>query len=123
MSKPNIRSRAYILVANAIKNGSLADLKKQYIKCSDCDNRATVYDHRDYTKPLMVDPVCKSCNWHRGADITKTRELIVQVRMSKEFKELIFDAARKEPRGASELVRRAIAKELGLWSPDKGMTL
>jgi hypothetical protein len=25
-----------------------------------------VYEHRDYTKPLQVEPVCRSCNALRG---------------------------------------------------------
>lgn len=27
------------------------------------------YDHRDYTKPLSVEPVCRSCNKLRGPAI------------------------------------------------------
>jgi hypothetical protein len=34
--------------------------------CADCDSPATDYDHRDYTKPLDVEPVCRSCNIKRG---------------------------------------------------------
>jgi hypothetical protein len=35
--------------------------------CIDCKAQAEVYDHRDYNKPLDVDPVCRSCNAKRGA--------------------------------------------------------
>ena len=35
-------------------------------KCVDCERPATVYDHRDYSKPLAVEPVCRSCNVMRG---------------------------------------------------------
>ena len=31
------------------------------IQCSDCEQPATEYDHRDYMKPLDVAPVCRSC--------------------------------------------------------------
>lgn len=34
--------------------------------CVDCGTRATEYDHRDYSKPLMVEPVCRGCNARRG---------------------------------------------------------
>jgi len=34
--------------------------------CVDCGARATGYDHRDYRKPLEIEPVCQSCNYHRG---------------------------------------------------------
>ena len=48
---------------------------------------------------------------------------VFHFRLSAKLKKALDQAAKKEPGGASELVRRAIAKELGLWSPDKGMTL
>ena len=33
------------------------------------------YDHRDYSKPLEVDPVCRRCNQMRGpADYTWMRQ-------------------------------------------------
>ena|SRR5688572_3284758 len=35
-------------------------------KCADCGDKATMYEHRDYTKPLDVEPVCRSCNTARG---------------------------------------------------------
>ena len=31
-------------------------------KCVDCGLQAKSYDHRDYNKPLVVDPVCQRCN-------------------------------------------------------------
>jgi hypothetical protein len=34
--------------------------------CVDCGAPATQYEHRDYSKPLVVEPVCKSCNIKRG---------------------------------------------------------
>ena len=35
-------------------------------KCADCDRVACDYDHRDYSRPLDVEPVCRSCNSRRG---------------------------------------------------------
>jgi hypothetical protein len=35
--------------------------------CVDCGAQAAVYDHRDYNKPLDVEPVCVPCNAQRGA--------------------------------------------------------
>ena len=52
-------------VAAAIKRGDLPPIK--YLKCVDCGKDAFCYDHRDYRKPLKVDPVCKSCDGKRGA--------------------------------------------------------
>lgn len=33
--------------------------------CEDCGKPAQCHDHRDYTKPLEVAPVCNSCNAKR----------------------------------------------------------
>lgn len=54
----------------AINRGELKHLKKEHIECVDCGRRAEVYDHRDYNRPLMVEPVCKKCNSARGGAIT-----------------------------------------------------
>ena len=43
------------------------------IQCSDCDEPATEYDHRDYMKPLDVAPVCRSCNCVRGSALNHTK--------------------------------------------------
>lgn len=34
--------------------------------CVDCGDKARDYDHRDYGKPLDVEPVCRRCNILRG---------------------------------------------------------
>lgn len=54
-------------VRRAIVTGQLLPLKNQ--ACVDCGKPAKVYDHRDYNKPLDVDPVCHSCNKLRGPGI------------------------------------------------------
>ena len=48
----------------AKKSGELQSPKD--FDCLDCGKAAEVYDHRDYRKPLEVDPVCYSCNSLRG---------------------------------------------------------
>lgn len=63
-----LRSRAAQAVYRAVKKGFLVDLKEQIIPCKDCGSRAKVYDHRDYAKPLEVDPVCIGCNITRGTN-------------------------------------------------------
>jgi len=50
----------------AVKAGRLPNLKDHWVKCADCSNRATTYDHRDYSKPLDVSAVCSGCNLRRG---------------------------------------------------------
>jgi hypothetical protein len=47
-------------------------IKKGLIKCAsdclciDCGKPAKDNDHRDYLQPLVVEPVCRSCNVKRG---------------------------------------------------------
>lgn len=36
------------------------------VKCFDCGRQAEVHEHRDYSRPLDVVQVCKSCNRKRG---------------------------------------------------------
>jgi len=52
-------------VGAAIRLGKLPKLDGS-IMCADCGVPACQYDHRDYSKPLEVDPVCQSCNRKRG---------------------------------------------------------
>lgn len=55
---------AIIAVRKAIKSGQLQ--RASTLACVDCAKPARDYDHRDYTKPLDVAPVCRSCNQKRG---------------------------------------------------------
>lgn len=61
-----LRNRAIHLVQRAKYRGELAWLSREYVQCRDCRKRAVHYDHRDYGKPLDVDPVCQGCNVRRG---------------------------------------------------------
>jgi len=60
---------------NTIRNITRAAVKKgvlphpRTLACLDCGNPAECYDHRDYNKPLAVDPVCRRCNNFRGAGV------------------------------------------------------
>ena len=69
------RSRAHAAITKAMKNGSLPRPKE--FKCVDCGVQAECYDHRDYNKPLEVEPVCRKCNFRRGLaiplDMTKAK--------------------------------------------------
>lgn len=65
----NGQQQAHAAVSAAIKKGLLEPVTE--FVCSDCDNDATDYDHRDYGKPLDVDPVCRSCNRRRGMALPK----------------------------------------------------
>jgi hypothetical protein len=65
-NKNNAASRAHMAVNRSVRKGDLPDLSEGLIACVDCGKVATCHDHRDYSKPLDVDPVCGSCNWLRG---------------------------------------------------------
>lgn len=64
MSYLKLQRKAIQAVNHAIKNGILPHPSS--LNCADCSKPATGYDHRDYTKPLEVAPVCHSCNSERG---------------------------------------------------------
>lgn len=62
--------RAQNQVFWAIRKGKLPKLDGS-IACVDCGLPAWEYDHRDYDKPLDVEPVCLSCNKRRGRAANK----------------------------------------------------
>jgi len=37
--------------------------------CLDCGKPAQAYDHRHYSRPLEIDPVCVNCNRKRGPSL------------------------------------------------------
>lgn len=53
----------------AVRQGLLKAASEH--SCIDCGNKADHYEHRDYNKPLEVEPVCRSCNGKRGNAIPK----------------------------------------------------
>lgn len=58
-------NRAIAAVQKAKQQGLLPHLI--LCTCKDCGRwPAQVYEHRDYDKPLEVDPVCQRCNLKRG---------------------------------------------------------
>ncbi len=64
MTPKQKRQRAYTETRRAIREGILSPIGGQV--CTDCGSTATVYDHLDYEQPLLVEPVCHSCNIKRG---------------------------------------------------------
>ncbi len=68
---PNARAyrqaKAQRQVQDAVKRGELPNLRTVETPCVDCGVRATDWEHRDYSAPLVVEPVCRSCNCLRGA--------------------------------------------------------
>src|SRR5688500_869090 len=58
-------AKAASAVKKAILKGILPKITHE-TKCVDCGKKARDYEHRDYSKPLLVEPVCRSCNIKRG---------------------------------------------------------
>ena len=56
-------------VAKAKRRGEIPSAAD--FDCVDCGSPASVYDHRDYNRPLDIQPVCRSCNKKRGKAIPK----------------------------------------------------
>lgn len=63
-----VKQRAHYEVARAKRRGEIAALDGSVV-CVDCGRPAAAYDHRDYSRPLDVEPVCKRCNILRGMAI------------------------------------------------------
>lgn len=66
-----VRGMAQCRVKRAVDRGLLAPVWEK--SCVDCGAPATDYDHRDYTKPLEVEPTCHRCNMRRGPGLPYVR--------------------------------------------------
>lgn len=67
---------AHLAVARARRVGSLKNPRD--CMCTDCGCQAIEYDHRDYSKPLQVDAVCRRCNLKRGPAIDSPARVVRQ---------------------------------------------
>ncbi len=65
-----IRSQAFAhnKVKAAVSGGRLPSART--LLCVDCGEPANGYDHRDYRKPLAVEPVCRRHNALRGPAVS-----------------------------------------------------
>jgi hypothetical protein len=70
----NGQRQAHAAVAQAIKSGDLAPAKNFICMAEGCESMATDYDHADYSNPLDVVPVCRSCNLRWGRALPKRWE-------------------------------------------------
>src|SRR3990167_2115906 len=58
-----VRNKAVVEVYQAVQRGWLPRANTQI--CVDCGKPAHNWDHRDYRKPMQIEPVCRSCNGKR----------------------------------------------------------
>lgn len=61
-----IKEAAHQVVKSAVVDGRLQSLSQNLVECVDCGDRASQYEHRNYERPLDVEPVCRKCNKARG---------------------------------------------------------
>jgi len=59
--------KARLWVRLAMRSGVL--MPAHAFRCVDCDKWAQCWEHRDYSKPLDIEPTCFSCNHKRGPAI------------------------------------------------------
>ena len=55
--------------ANVVRNAKMRGYVGQpsFQKCVDCGKKSDHWEHRNYARPLIVVPVCRSCNKKRGS--------------------------------------------------------
>lgn len=63
--RKRITAKVYAEMNSARRNGLIPVIDGTTV-CVDCGAPAECHDHRDYSKPLHVEPVCRSCNVRRG---------------------------------------------------------
>lgn len=120
MSNPkwsDARRKAGPLVAKAIKAGKLMPIAE--CTCVDCGDPAHHYDHRDYEKPLEVDPVCRSCNYLRGSGLNAFKEVEEEegtihagIRLPKDMMDSLREISVKEGRSTSGMIRWVLKQYL-----------
>jgi hypothetical protein len=72
---------AQMLVARAVREGQLRPARD--LTCVDCGGAAIEYEHRDYNRPLDVEPICRGCNLRRGPAIPLTGSVERLIRQGK----------------------------------------
>lgn len=78
-AKKGVHSKVY----SAISSGLLPEIRRSkknriFVACKDCGRRASIYDHRDYRKPLEVEPVCCACNIKRGPSLDTAHLVLIR---------------------------------------------
>lgn len=71
-------NRAHVAVKRAVDRGDIPPACT--LTCVDCGKPAEHYDHRDYAKPLDVEPTCRTCNYRRGPGLNRALPEAEQLR-------------------------------------------
>jgi hypothetical protein len=64
IKRSTLQHRAAHVVLRAVRSGAIPEAKT--LACVDCGKPAQCWDHRDYDKPMHIEPVCRGCNKARG---------------------------------------------------------
>lgn len=64
------QQEAYRVFRLAVMDGLIRRLPDGETACIHCDAPATCWEHRDYRKPIDVQPACDSCNTRLGRGMT-----------------------------------------------------
>jgi hypothetical protein len=62
--RQKLTAPAHKAVADAVRSKKIPPASA--LICVDCGKQAKCYDHRDYSKPMEIEPVCIKCNAIRG---------------------------------------------------------
>ncbi len=106
----NSGQRAHLKVADAVARGRIPPARD--LKCIDCGKPAQGYDHRDYSQPLAIEPVCRSCNRRRGSASGYEGSLRRQVPLSDATWDAIRHAAIDERETVGELIEALLKQWL-----------
>lgn len=97
------RQQAVSMVAKAVREGRLPRVNTQV--CVDCGKQAQAYDHRRYSAPLDVVPVCTPCNFKRGPAQDAGPSTTIPVRLKLEQRIALERMAAEEGRSLSSCLR------------------
>lgn len=66
------RSYAYVVMHSLIRREIV--FRVDLYDCVDCGSQAEIWEHRDYSRPLEIEPACESCNAKRGPGWSPSHE-------------------------------------------------
>ena len=100
-------------VQAALRQGTL----QRPARCQDCDRRVPlVAHHDDYSKPLEIRWLCRSCHrsWHAqfGAGLNATGVAPVSIRLPESMHDRLRESAEANERTVSQEARLAISRHV-----------
>lgn len=111
-----LQGRAITAVTRAVRTGKLPRISP-HTRCVDCGGRATEYDHRDYSTPLVVEAVCHACNLSRGPaqvpvgtpDVNPSDRILVTLNFTPSTHAAVKAAAQAKGQSMTRWIEAALA--------------